>query len=109
MNFGERLRALIEERGITQKALAEQLNIAASTVSSYVQNTREPDFETLKRLARYFEVTPDYLLAFHTDRTTNPLENELKRVFGSMTKEQQRVYIEQGKVFVKSNHHKSRF
>lgn len=53
MNFGDRLRILIDERGITQKELASQLNIAPSTVSSYVQNTREPDFATLKSLAIY--------------------------------------------------------
>ena len=54
MNFGNKLRALIEERGITQKELASHLNIAPSTVSSYVQNTREPDFVTLKLIAKYF-------------------------------------------------------
>ena len=52
MNFGNKLRALIEERGITQKELASHLNIAPSTVSSYVQNTREPDFVTLKLIAK---------------------------------------------------------
>ena len=57
MNFGDRLRILIDERGITQKELASQLNIAPSTVSSYVQNTREPDFTTLKSLAIYFSVS----------------------------------------------------
>lgn len=62
MNFGDRLRILIDERGITQKELASQLNIAPSTVSSYVQNTREPDFATLKSLAIYFSVSIDYLL-----------------------------------------------
>ena len=47
MSFGENLRSLIEERDMTQKELAIQLNIAPSTMGSYVQNTREPDFATL--------------------------------------------------------------
>ena len=42
MSFGENLRSLIEERNMTQKELAMQLNIAPSTMGSYVQNTREP-------------------------------------------------------------------
>ena len=42
--FGDNLRTLIEERDITQKELARQLNIAPSTLGSYVQNVREPDF-----------------------------------------------------------------
>lgn len=44
MSFGENLRTLIEERDMTQKELAAKLNIAPSTMGSYVQNTREPDF-----------------------------------------------------------------
>ena len=43
MSFGDNLRALIEERDITQKELAKKLNIAPSTLGSYVQNVREPD------------------------------------------------------------------
>ena len=61
MSFGDNLRALIEERGITQKELARKLNIAPSTLGSYVQNVREPDFETLKTIAGYFDVSTDYL------------------------------------------------
>ena len=62
MNFGDILRSLLEERDITQKKLALDLNIAPSTIGGYVQNSSEPDFETLKRLAKYFDVTTDYLI-----------------------------------------------
>ena len=48
MSFGEKLRILLEEHTMTQKQLAKELNIAPSTVGSYIQNTREPDFDTLK-------------------------------------------------------------
>ena len=50
MKFGTVLRKLIEEHGITQKSLAAKLNLAPSTLGSYVQNTREPDFELLKKI-----------------------------------------------------------
>mgnify|MGYP000441238564 CR=1 FL=1 len=60
--FGDNLRALIEERDITQKELAKKLNIAPSTLGSYVQNVREPDFATLKMFANFFDVSTDYLL-----------------------------------------------
>lgn len=64
MSFGNNLRTLIEERNMTQKELAQQMNIAPSTIGSYVQNTREPDFATLKLLAGYFDVSIDYLLDY---------------------------------------------
>lgn len=103
MNFSVKLRLLIEERSLTQRQVAKDLNIAPSTMGGYVQGNSEPDFETLKRLAQYFDVTTDYLLNIHSDKSESFLEDELLRVFRSMTPEQQRLFIEQGKVFVRAN------
>ncbi len=103
MKFSDKLRLLIEERNLTQKRVANDLNIAPSTMGGYVQGSSEPDFETLKRLAQYFDVTTDYLLNVHSDKSESFLEDELLRVFRSMTDEQQRLYLEQGKVFLKAN------
>ncbi|MGV0167141.1 helix-turn-helix domain-containing protein [Furfurilactobacillus sp. WILCCON 0119] len=61
--FPERLKQLRHERrGLTQESLADQLGIAKTTYSSYEQGKREPDFNTLQRLASYFDVSTDYLL-----------------------------------------------
>lgn len=104
MSFGNNLRTLIEERGVTQKEIAHQLNIATSTLSSYVQNTREPDFATLKVIAEYFEVSIDYLLDYSTKGISTKNEQELLRIFRSLTSEQQAICIEQCKVFLRINH-----
>ena len=104
MNFSEKLRALIEERYMTQKQVAVDLNIAPSTMGGYVQGSSEPDFETLKSLAAYFDVSSDYLLDIHTNKTEGHMEEEMLRIFRSMTREQQELHMEQGKVFVRANH-----
>ena len=91
MSFGENLRSLIEERDMTQKELAIQLNIAPSTMGSYVQNTREPDFATLKLLANYFNVSTDYLLDKYIEQISSHQENELLRVFRSLSAEQKAI------------------
>lgn len=104
MKFGDKLRTLIEEKNITQKELATKLNIAPSTVSSYVQNTREPDFETLKVLADFFQVTTDYFLGYRPNNSkTTSQEDDLLRVFRQLTVEQKEICIEQCKAFVKVN------
>ncbi len=104
MKFGDRLRILIEERNITQKNLANKLNIAPSTVSSYAQNTREPDFETLKMIASYFNVTTDYLLGYKSnDAGTTRQEDDLLRIFRLLSPNQREICIEQCKVFIKFN------
>ena len=106
MSFGKTLRILIEERNMTQKELAKQLNLAPSTIGNYIQDVREPDFSTLKVLANYFDVSIDYLLNNTFPYTSSPMENELLRIFRSLTEEQQRICIEQCKVFVRTNHQK---
>ena len=106
MSFGNNLRTLIEERNMTQKELAQQMNIAPSTIGSYVQNTREPDFATLKLLAGYFDVSIDYLLDYSSGETENHQEDEMLRIFRSLTEEQKNICIEQCRVFVYMNHNK---
>ncbi len=103
MNFCDKLRSLIEERNITQKQVAADLNIAPSTMGGYVQGSSEPDFETLKTIAKYFDVSTDYLLNVHEKKTDDVSEDELLRIFRSMSPEYRRLFIEQGKVFVRSN------
>lgn len=104
MNFGDKLRTLIKERNMTQKELALHLNIAPSTLGSYVQNTREPDFSTLKLLADYFNVSIDYLLNHDLDKTISKTEKEMLRIFRSLTEEQQYICMEQCKIFIRMNH-----
>ena len=79
MPFHQRLRQLLDENEITQKKLAADLHIAASTVGSYVQGVREPDFSILLRMADYFHVSADYLLD-HREETAGPRDRELLRI-----------------------------
>ena len=106
MTFSETLRNLIEERNLTQKQIALDLSITQSTLGGYVQGTREPDFETLKLLARYFQVTTDYLLGYTVMPEVVSGENDLLRIYRSMDFEQRELYLEIGKVFLKNNRKK---
>lgn len=106
MSFGEHLRTLTKERNLTQKELAKQLNLAPSTIGSYIQDVREPDFSTLKLLADYFDVSIDYLLDYCPTEKNTKQEKELLRIFRSLSEEQQFICIEQCKVFVHINHQK---
>lgn len=101
MTFSNILRILLEERDLTQKQLAKDLHIAVSTLGGYAQGTSEPDFDTLKRIAEYFQVSADYLLDLHTEKAASHRENDLLRVYRSLTPLQQELYLEQGKVFLK--------
>lgn len=59
--FGTRLHAR-KERKLRQEDMAKQLGIARTTYAMYEQGKREPDYNTLIKLATFFEVSIDYLL-----------------------------------------------
>lgn len=69
--FGERLKRLRTKKKMRQEDVAKNLGIARTTYAMYEQNSREPDFDILQKLADFFEVTTDYLL---TGRTEPPKE-----------------------------------
>lgn len=58
----EKLRELRKLNKITMKELGKKLNLAESTISLYENGYREPDYNTLLRMADYFHVSIDYLL-----------------------------------------------
>ncbi|MBO8168170.1 MAG: helix-turn-helix transcriptional regulator [Thermoanaerobacteraceae bacterium] len=64
----QRIIALRQEKGLTQNELAERLKISRSALSLYELGKRQPDYETLQKIAKYFDVTTDYLLGL----TDNP-------------------------------------
>ena len=65
-NIFKRLR---NSCGLTQAEMAEKLGISRSTIGMYETGAREPDFETLEKIADFFDVDIDYLLG-RTDKTT---------------------------------------
>lgn len=76
LNFGQRIRKLREKRKITQKALALILNVSESAIGMYERGEREPNFETVEKMAIFFAVSFDYLLG-RTDNPTNLAEQLL--------------------------------
>lgn len=59
--FNERFRELKEDRKITLKQLSETLNITVPNLSYYMK-MREPNYDTLIKIADYFDVTTDWLI-----------------------------------------------
>lgn len=62
MRFGELLARLRKEKGILQKELATYLNVTVATISNYEKGVHSPDYDTLVKLADFFDVSTDYLL-----------------------------------------------
>lgn len=103
MNFGDILRELLENNDISQKQLASDLNIATTTIGNYVRGVREPDFEILKLIASYFNVSTDYMLDFQSAVTKSHNEDELLRIYRALPNDKKELLLEQSKVLMRFN------
>ena len=60
--LGSRLKELREERGLTQKQIAEKLGLNSVTYLRYEKSQREPNLSVLADISIYYGVSIDYLI-----------------------------------------------
>ena len=63
-NFGDNLRSLIQEEGITQEQLAYEADLSQAAVSRYVNKERIPTIRAAINMAEVLRVSLDDLLYF---------------------------------------------
>ena len=68
--FNENLKIARERKGISQKDMAESIGVAKSTYSLYESGNREPNVQTIKRIADILNVSADELLGITDEPTT---------------------------------------
>ncbi len=69
--FAQRLIELREKRDITQQTLADDLNITRQSLSLYEKAERTINIDLLVKIAKYFDVSTDYLLGLNDNTTTD--------------------------------------
>lgn len=69
------LRELRKKYNLTLKELGQELGLAESTLSQYENGNRQPSFEILLQLSKFFNVTVDYLLGNSNKATEPPSDN----------------------------------
>lgn len=81
--FGDILKNLRAEKGLSQAQLAKRLGLSASIVAHYELGSRFPSLETLTDISRVMGVTTDFLLGLDDKRecwldVSGLLPNEIK-------------------------------
>lgn len=91
--LADRLKDLRSEKRLTQDDIAKHFGIAKTTYASYEQGRREPDYTLLANLAKFFDVSTDYLLGNSdkrhyyslTEKDDKAIDAELERIIGGLT------------------------
>ncbi|MGG1613486.1 helix-turn-helix domain-containing protein [Paenibacillus phoenicis] len=71
-SYNERLRKLRASKKLSQQELSDRLGLNRATYARYETGDTQPDIDTLKKLADFFDVSTDYLLG----RSDKPRSSE---------------------------------
>lgn len=69
--MGPKIKQLRSQKNMSQIALAKQLGVSKSVVSSYENEIHYPPYDVLLKMARLFGVSTDYLLGASGNRIIN--------------------------------------
>ncbi len=69
--FSTRLRELRLNKGLRQEQVAKLIGVNKCAISTYENDTRQPSFEILVRLANLYRVSTDYLLGQTNSRSVD--------------------------------------
>ncbi len=109
MTLGKCLRKIRKEKKLTQAQVAEHLDISVSTYTKYETGVNEPDISMLKKIAKFFGVSIDYLLGASnvTILTSESFPytltedlQELLDLYTSLNPRNQGKLIERGKIIL---------
>ena len=82
MLFGDILKDLRKQQGLSQKELAEEVGVTTRSIQNYESNNRHPkDVAILSRLARALNTTMTKLMSSHEFKPTDILISEIQALF----------------------------
>ena len=62
MMVGDNIKNIRKSKGLKQKELAEKIGVSATAIMRYEKGQREPDKETIEKIALALKVTPSSLM-----------------------------------------------
>ena len=82
MGYYQRLRDLKEDADLTQKDVAEIIGVSVNHYGKYERGETDIPFEKAVILAKYYNVSLDYLAGFTNNKqgSTRPLKDDEKRL-----------------------------
>ncbi len=93
-NIGSRISYLLNKNGISQKELADRINVSESVVSRYISGEREPKANILANIATALKTTSDYLLGIESDDFSQArIKRMIARNADKMTAEEKKELI----------------
>lgn len=93
--LGKRIASELSKKGLTQKQLAERVNLSEAVVSRYISGERELKANVLANISTALNTTSDYLLGIEEDEFNHPrIKRMIARNANKMSKEEKKELID---------------
>lgn len=69
-----RIKVIRKEAGLSQKELGKELGVAQTTVSAWESGRNEPDYESIRRMAKILETSAEYLMGYSDNDSSEEVE-----------------------------------
>lgn len=98
MDFGIILSQLRIQKHLTQKELADELNISSGTIGMWETHKRLPSLYMLAEIAKYFNVSTDYLLGLPSPNGNNQFhltdaEQQLVNTYRQLSDDRKQIVL----------------
>jgi DNA-binding XRE family transcriptional regulator len=90
-HIGMRIKLLRESLGMTQAEMAERSGIARENIANWEQGRASPDWQTIARLADFFQTSADYLVGRTEDPSPTPAAEPPGKRLGAWLNEAMRI------------------
>ena len=101
MNFSENLKKIRKEKKITQKQIADFLNIKQQAISQYESGITIPKADVLRKIAECLDVSVNYLLDSTEDTDKDDLTEDAQKLlelYRSLPSDKKNISLELLKV-----------
>ncbi len=96
LNIGKSVRALRQERNVTQEELANAIGVTAQAVSKWERGEGYPDITLMPRIARYFEVSLDTVYGIDKTEEKQEIRGLINRTRGNMGAGERETLLREG-------------
>jgi transcriptional regulator with XRE-family HTH domain len=96
INISKRIKKIRKQKGLSQTELGKRIGVSQQVISNYERNIREPDIETLLKIAGALEVSLEMLVIEKPIKPENMTSRALQKRFERIKKlspEKQKAFM----------------
>lgn len=103
-SIGQNIKRLRKSYGFTQEQLSDKTGVTRGQLKNWETDRHEPDLESLKTLASFFNVTTDTLIGFENERNDPLLDlllSDIQNDYSALNGREQGRYAKHMAVYSK--------